>query len=38
MDAGAVVFNPRAFCREDGHVSALQKLLEIKHSIGDDAF
>lgn len=38
MDAGASVFNPSAFCEADGHVSTLQKLLEIRHSIGVAAF
>lgn len=38
MDEGAVLFNPTRFCREDGHVSALQKLLELKHTIGEAAF
>lgn len=38
MDEGAVLFNPTRFCREDGHISALQKLLELKHTIGESAF
>lgn len=38
MDEGAVLFNPTRFCREDGHISALQKLLELKHTIGEAAF
>lgn len=30
MDAGAEVFNPFRFSEKDGHISALQKLLEIR--------
>ena len=38
MDKGAEVFNPTRFSKADGHMSALQKLLELKHMIGDAAF
>ena len=38
MDKGAVVLNPNRFKPEDGHLSALQALLEKKHEIGDAAF
>ncbi|MCF0232215.1 MAG: hypothetical protein HUJ63_08120, partial [Enterococcus sp.] len=38
MDAGADVLNPNRFKKEDGHVSAIQALLEKKHQIGDSAF
>ena len=38
MDKGAVVLNPNRFKPEDGHLSALQALLEKKHEIGDSAF
>ena len=38
MDDGAVVFNDQRFSRKDGHISAIQKLLEIQHMIGDAAF
>lgn len=38
MDEGADVFNPSRFLRSDGHVSAIQALLEKQHVIGDAAF
>lgn len=38
MDEGAEVFNPSRFSRKDGHISALQKLLELEHNIGKAAF
>lgn len=38
MDEGAAVFNPNRFLRSDGHVSAIQALLEKRHAIGDAAF
>lgn len=38
MDEGAVVFNPTRFKKSDGHISALQSLLEKRHMIGDSAF
>lgn len=38
MDAGSQVFNHNRFSEKDGHISALQKLLEIQHSIGKSAF
>lgn len=38
MDDGAVVFNPQRFSVADGHISAIQKLMELRHQIGDDAF
>lgn len=31
MDRGAIVFNEKRYSEEDGHISMLQKLLEIKH-------
>lgn len=31
MDKGAIVFNEKRYSEEDGHISMLQKLLEIKH-------
>ena len=31
MDEGSVVFNPSRYSEKDGHVSAIQKLLEIRH-------
>ena len=38
MDEGSEVFNPSRFDEEDGHISALQKLLELRHMIGIAAF
>ena len=38
MDEGASVFNPYRFSAKDGHISAIQKLLEIEHTIGNAAF
>lgn len=38
MNEGGEVFNPRRFCEDDGHISALQKLLETKRVIGEAAF
>ncbi len=38
MNEGAEVFNPKRFAKEDGHISSLQKLLEIRHVIGFSAF
>ena len=38
MDEGSEVFNPRRFSAKDGHISAIQKLLEIQHVIGKSAF
>lgn len=38
MDAGAEVFNPFRFSKKDGHISALQKLFEIRQTIGEAAF
>lgn len=38
MDDGAEVFNPYRFSLKDGHISAIQKLLEIQHVIGNAAF
>ena len=38
MDEGAQVFNPYRFSTKDGHASAIQKLLEIEHTIGNSAF
>lgn len=38
MDEGAVVFNPSRYKKSDGHISALQSLLEKRHMIGDNAF
>lgn len=38
MDEGSEVFNPSRFSEADGHISALQKLLEQRHMIGAHAF
>ena len=38
MDEGSEVFNPTRYLRSDGHVSALQALLEKQHTIGEAAF
>ena len=38
MLEGVDVFNPGMYSEQDGHISAIQKLLEIRHSIGEDAF
>lgn len=38
MDEGHEVFNPNRFLKSDGHVSAIQALLEKQHTIGDAAF
>ena len=38
MEVGADVFDPTRFSLKDGHISAIQKLLEIEHTIGQAAF
>ena len=38
MDEGAEVFNPNRFLRSDGHITAIQALLEKQHTIGEAAF
>lgn len=38
MDVGSEVFNPNRFLRSDGHITALQALLEKQHTIGEAAF
>lgn len=38
MDKGSEVFNPNRFKLSDGHISAIQSLLEKRHIIGDAAF
>lgn len=38
MDDGAEVFNPSRYSEADGHISMLQKLLEIKNQIGEQAW
>lgn len=38
MDEGAEVFSPDRYSPKDGHISGLQKLLELQHTIGEAAF
>lgn len=38
MDEGSEVFNPTRFSIKDGHISMIQKLLELRHQIGDNSF
>lgn len=38
MDEGCEVFNPYRFSAKDGHISAIQKMMEIQHTIGNAAF
>ena len=38
MDEGAEVFNPTRFSETDGHISAIQKLLELQHTLGEAVF
>ena len=38
MDEGVSVFNPTRYSERDGHRSMIQKLLELRHTLGDNAF
>lgn len=38
MDEGARVFNPTRYSEKDGHISMIQKLLELRHQIGENSF
>lgn len=38
MDEGSDVFNETQYSESDGHISTIQKLLEIEHVIGNSAF
>lgn len=38
MDEGSEVFNPTRFSEKDGHISMIQKLLELRHQIGENSF
>lgn len=38
MNRGSEVFSPTRYSTRDGHISAIQKLLEMKHQIGESAF
>lgn len=38
MDDGVQVFNPTRYSEKDGHHSMIQKLLELKHTLGESVF
>ena len=38
MDEGHQVFNPSRYSEKDGHISMIQKLLEIRNEIGEFSF
>lgn len=38
MNKGSEVFNPTRFSTKDGHISAIQKLLELEHNLGKAVF
>ena len=38
MDEGSEVFNPMRYSEKDGHISAIQKLLELQHTLGESVF
>ena len=38
MDDGVQVFNPTRYSEKDGHHSMIQKLLELKHTLGEQVF
>jgi hypothetical protein len=38
MDEGVEVFNPTRYSEKDGHHSMIQKLLELKHTLGEQVF
>lgn len=38
MNEGSEVFNPKRFSIKDGHISMIQKLMELEHTIGKMAF
>lgn len=38
MNEGAEVFNPMRFSEKDGHITALQKLLELRATVGESAW
>lgn len=38
MNEGVEVFNPSRFSQKDGHISMIQKLLELEHNLGSAAF
>lgn len=38
MDSGVEVFNPTRYSESDGHHSMIQKLLELRHTLGESVF
>ena len=38
MNEGSEVFSPTRYSEKDGHLSAIQKLLELQHQIGEGPF
>lgn len=38
MNAGSQVFNPKRFSEKDGHISAIQKWMQLRREIGEAAF
>lgn len=38
MNEGAQVFNPNRFSASDGHLSAIQKMMELRRMLGEAAF
>lgn len=38
MNAGSEVFDPRRFSEKDGHISAIQKWMQLRREIGEAAF
>ena len=38
MNAGSEVFNPTRFSEKDGHISAIQKWMQLRREIGEAAF
>lgn len=38
MNEGSDVFSPTRYSEKDGHISAIQKLLELRFQIGENAF
>lgn len=38
MNEGSDVFNPSRYSTKDGHISMIQKLMELRHAIGEEAF
>lgn len=38
MNAGSEVFNPTRYSEKDGHLSAIQKWMQLRREIGENAF